>query len=108
MGSVVRGFHFSAFIYPLIPYNLQMVRLYKDPKGDAIFTHVTNDATGAAAAAASGAGIATCDEHDRVINLEKKVKELQAQLAVQCEVQYYCSLQYESSGKGSLCIQVAC
>lgn len=53
-----------------------MVRLYKDPKGETIFTHVTNDATGAA----GGTGYATCD-HDRVIVLEKKVKELQAQLA---------------------------
>lgn len=60
-----------------------MVRLYKDPKGDTIFTHVTNDATGAASVA--GTGFATYDDHDRVINLEKKVKELQAQLAA-CEV----------------------
>lgn len=52
-----------------------MVRLYKDPKGDTIFTHVTNDATGAA-----GTGFATADGHDRVTTLEKKVKELQAQL----------------------------
>ena len=58
-----------------------MVRLYKDPKGDTIFTHVTNDATGAAA----GTGFATNEDHDRVINLEKKLKELQAQLAA-CEV----------------------
>ena len=60
-----------------------MVRLYKDPKGDTIFTHVTNDATGAA-----GTGFATADDHDRVTTLEKKVKELQAQLAA-CEVLQY-------------------
>ena len=58
-----------------------MVRLYKDPKGDTIFTHVTNDVTGAAA----GTGFATCDDHDRIVNLEKRVKELQAQLTA-CEV----------------------
>ena len=62
---------------------LQMVRLYKDPKGDTIFTHVTNDATGAA-----GTGFATADDHDRVTTLEKKVKELQAQLAA-CDVLQY-------------------
>ena len=57
------------------------MRLYRDPKGDTIFTHVTtNDAAGAA-----GTGFATCDDHERVITLEKRVKELQVQLAA-CEV----------------------
>ena len=54
-----------------------MIKLYKDPKGDTIFTHVTNDATGAG----GGTGYATCDDHERVINLEKKIKELQVRIA---------------------------
>ena len=67
-----------------------MVRLYKDPKGDTIFTHVTNDVTGAAGTA----GFATADDHDRVTTLEKKVKELQAQLASYEVMEYlapYCT-----------------
>lgn len=67
---------------------IQMVRLYKDPKGDTIFTHVTNDATGAAGTG-FGTGFATGDDHDRVANLEKKVKELQAQLAAYDVIQYH-------------------
>ena len=62
---------------------MQMIRLYKDPEGDTIFTHVTNDATGAA----GGTALATCDDHERVITLEKRIKALQAQLAASTEVQ---------------------
>ena len=62
---------------------MQMIRLYNDPEGDTIFTHVTNDATGAA----TGTALATCDDHERVITLEKRVKALQAQLAASTEVQ---------------------
>ena len=54
-----------------------MFKLYRDPNGDTIFTHVTNDATGAGGA---GTALATCDDHERIICLENRVKELQAKL----------------------------
>lgn len=60
-----------------------MIRLYKDPEGDTIFTHVTNDAT----SVAGGTALATFDDHERIITLERRVKELQAQLAASTEVQ---------------------
>ena len=50
-----------------------MFKLYKDPKGETVFTHVTNDATGAAGSSA---------DRERIIHLEKRVKELQAKLTV--------------------------
>lgn len=56
----------------------QFVRLYKDPKGDKLFTHVTRD-LGASA-------IGTCDDQ-QVHTLQRKVKNLEAQLT-KMEVSY--------------------
>ena len=55
-----------------------MFKLYKDPKGETVFTHVTNDATGPAGCSA----VATYDDRERIIHLEKRVKELQTKLTV--------------------------
>ena len=52
-----------------------MVRLYRDPKGETLFTHVTRDAAHTAPSA-----IATMDDN-QVVVLQKKVKQLEAQLS---------------------------
>ena len=49
-----------------------------------VFTHGTNDATGAA----GGSAVTTYDDRERIIHLEKRVKELQAKLTVK-EVRTY-------------------
>ena len=72
---------------------MQMIRLYKDPEGDTIFTHVTNDAM----SAAGGTALATYEDHERVITLEKRIKALQAQLAASTEVQLNMMLSYFQS-----------
>ena len=53
-------------------------------QGETVFTNVTNDATGAA----GGSAVATYDDRERIIHLEKRVKELQAKLTVK-EVRTY-------------------
>ena len=50
-----------------------MVRLYKDPKGEKIFTH-----EGQSVALSGGNGLGTKD--DKVHILEKQVRDLQRQL----------------------------
>ena len=50
----------------------QMVRLYRDPEGTKIFTHVTKDP--------SNIGPGTLDEK-QVYTLQRKVKQLEAQLS---------------------------
>ncbi len=72
--SLPPPFHFTSlpsFPSPSRP-PLQMVRLYRDPKGEQLFTHVTRDATGVS-------GIATADDN-QIHTLQRKVKHLEAQL----------------------------
>ena len=52
-----------------------MIRLYKDPKGDNLFTHVTRDVgnTGVSAMQAT-------QDDNQIHFLQKRVKQLEAQL----------------------------
>ena len=50
-----------------------MVRLYRDPDGNSLFTHITRDATGAS-------GIFTTLDGNQVMALQKKIKQLEIKL----------------------------
>jgi len=52
-----------------------MVRLYKDPKGEALFTHVTKEA---GCTGVSGIG-ATVDEQ-KIVALNRRVRDLEGQV----------------------------
>ena len=57
-----------------------MVRLYKDPRGENVLTHITKDVGNTTGIVVTSGGHATTDADMKVMTLEKKVKELQTQL----------------------------
>ncbi len=60
-----------------------MIRLYKDPNGEALFTHVTKEAgcTGASAIAL------TVDEH-KIMTLQRKINDLEDQVVTLQVIKY--------------------